>query len=269
MTRPSKSPVPRTAPSSHPADSSGPAHAAGPSAPPEFRFRRCPSLPCIRLPLRPMTFRISLPVATAALVLIPAAILAWDVFLRPQPTPLRSVSHPPAKKPRPSAVKASGHGLHTPGQAPAPSSRHSLSSRRDLPHGKTQAYPPAAHAPDHQESRRPASPRAPFPRDASGPSSSPAVLPSAAVAPVPADPADSGNHFIAHGQLVEVTASEPSPAGPILHIQIKDTSLSSSAHPTDPRLGFSLEEEHFRTKWGWEAFDRVQRAALQEASLAR
>ncbi|MBX3739754.1 MAG: hypothetical protein KF712_02085 [Akkermansiaceae bacterium] len=226
-----------------------------------------------------MTFRISLPVATATLLLIPAAMLAWDLFLRPQPASFPSLSAAAEERPRSSptassmasghAPTASAHGVRTPGQTPAPSPRHSLSGRRDLSHGKTPIHPPAEDSSDHQEIRRAASSRASFLRDSSGPSSSPAVLPSAAVAPVPANPADAGNHFIAHGQLIEVTASEPSPAGPILHIQLTETSRSSSAHPSDPRLGFSPEEELFRTKWGWEAFDRVQRAALQEASLVR
>ncbi len=227
-----------------------------------------------------MTFRISLPVATATLILIPAAMVAWDLFLRPQPASLPSFSTTAVERPRSATAgpsMASGHSTiasrddrPAPGQAPAPSSRHSLSVRRNPSHGNTGTFSPAAGFSGHQEAQEPVSSRtSSFHRDSSGGPSSPAVLSSAAAAPVPANPADKGNHFTAHGQRIEVTASEPSADGPILHIQLTETSRTSSAHPSDQRLGFTLEEELFRTKWGWEAFDRVQRAALQEASLVR
>ncbi len=252
-----------------------------PSAPPELRFRRCPSLPDIRLPIRLMTFRISFPVAIATLVLIPAAMLAWDLFLRPQPASFPSSRPLAVEKPRAStamasiptgdAPAASSHDLHGDGQAPSPSPRHSLSLLSDPSPESAPPHPQAAVSSGQEQVRTPARPRA----SSSGSpdlSSSPVTVPSAADSPVPvpANPADAGNHFTAHGQLVEVTASEPSPAGPILHIQLTEAaSRPSSAHSSSPRLGFSLEEELFRTRWGWEAYDRVQRAALQEASLTR
>ena len=82
--------------------------------------------------------------------------------------------------------------------------------------------------------------------------------------PISVDPASPGNQLTAHGQLVQVTAKEPAPEGDALHVLITP---SNQQNPSSALSGFTLEEELFRTRWGWEAFDRIQKAARQAASL--
>lgn len=220
-----------------------------------------------------MTFRVSVPAATATLILIPGAMLAWDLFLRPQPPSLSSGSSPAMERHRP-ATPSPPYRIVTQAQ------RDNLAFRPKHPHQDIQhtfsnnpsrsTAPPVSANTWQRDSSQPPAGRS---LHHSGSSVSSPAGPPAATIPsglIATDPAGSGNQFTAHGQLVEVTASETSPAGPVLHIQLKDTAAASPSSPSQGnRVAFTLEEELFRAKWGWEAFDRVQRAAFQEASLAR
>jgi hypothetical protein len=83
--------------------------------------------------------------------------------------------------------------------------------------------------------------------------------PSAPVQPGPTavDPAAPGNTLTAHGQAISVQAYEPTGTGNALTI-----TSSPDSNPTPLAThAFTLEEELFRTKWGWQAYSQIQQTA--------
>ena len=94
----------------------------------------------------------------------------------------------------------------------------------------------------------------------SAPSSLPSSLPSSAhtdgfQSSGPAQP--TGDTLTVDQQIVTVQAYERTPAGNALDIGVSPAAASNRPIAAG---GFTLEEEQFRTKWGWVAFDQVQRA---------
>lgn len=93
------------------------------------------------------------------------------------------------------------------------------------------------------------------------------------------DPATPGSVLTAGNTTVQVEAITPRPgqSAPALHLLLQDAPASSvppsyqdqpiresqpsPSHPT-AAAGFTYQEEIFRTKWGWAAFDAARRAAL-------
>lgn len=59
------------------------------------------------------------------------------------------------------------------------------------------------------------------------------------------------------GQISPIRQPDPAGAAP--------SSSDSSAMSDKTRSGFTREEELFRTRWGWAAYDDVQRAAFETA----
>jgi len=108
---------------------------------------------------------------------------------------------------------------------------------------------------------------------------------------LPVDPAAPGNTLATHGVHVAVTASRRTQDGPELSILISDAPAAAagaapqasadaaasapgphdepaavSATSSPEPFGLTPEQELFRTKWGWDAYARVQRAAAEDAA---
>ena len=75
-----------------------------------------------------------------------------------------------------------------------------------------------------------------------------------------------GNRLTTDEQTITVEAYQPVPAGNELTIHITP---SSQGARSDFRSGFTHEEEQFRAKWGWAAFDQTQRIAKSASSETR
>jgi hypothetical protein len=104
-----------------------------------------------------------------------------------------------------------------------------------------------------------------------------------AVNPVVLDPSIPGNSFTFRGNQVALESMQPSSDGNATDLSLAVTPLNSSQNaarnsaaadplkngaknPSGSRSrgrGFTLEEERFRTKWGWAAFSEAQSAAAQ------
>lgn len=98
------------------------------------------------------------------------------------------------------------------------------------------------------------------------------------------DPGASGNSMVLDGVRAEVTGYQKADQSPGvgLSLQLVDAEVehTSEAKPVDqpavdastspgeaPRwAGLTYEQELFRTKWGWHAFDQVQKALREDTS---
>jgi len=70
-----------------------------------------------------------------------------------------------------------------------------------------------------------------------------------------------GNTLSTEGFLVSVESYQSTPEGEELQVHLSPSQTAASSGG-----GFTLEEEQFRTKWGWAAFDQVQRTAKYAAA---
>lgn len=67
-----------------------------------------------------------------------------------------------------------------------------------------------------------------------------------------------GNTLLTEDYLVSVKSYRSTPEGNELTVHLTPSQTTSAVTFGS---GFTLEEEQFRTKWGWAAFDQVQRTA--------
>ena len=67
-----------------------------------------------------------------------------------------------------------------------------------------------------------------------------------------------GNTLLTEGFFVSVESYRSTPEGNELQVHLSPSQAASSVSFGG---GFTLEEEQFRTKWGWAAFDQVQQNA--------
>ena len=74
---------------------------------------------------------------------------------------------------------------------------------------------------------------------------------------IPVDPGAPGNTLTAHGQTLTVQAYEVTETGNALSVET--TPASNNKLPNS--RGFTLEEELFRAKWGWQTFNQAQQTA--------
>ena len=72
------------------------------------------------------------------------------------------------------------------------------------------------------------------------------------------NPETPGNRLTTSDHSITVESYQPVPAGNELNILITPSGETPSVHLNG---GFTPEEEQFRTKWGWAAYDQVQRTA--------
>lgn len=91
----------------------------------------------------------------------------------------------------------------------------------------------------------------------------PVDFPAAQAAPDPAalvavDPDAPGNRLTTSEHSIIVESYQPVPAGNELNVLITPTGETPSVHANG---GFTREEEQFRAKWGWAAYDQVKRTA--------
>jgi hypothetical protein len=111
---------------------------------------------------------------------------------------------------------------------------------------------------------------------APGVSSAVPVVAAAEADSLPADPDSPGNFLTFAGRRVAVESWSPHPAGPSLDLLITAGgepaaavfSLTTARAERNSRPGLTYEQELFRTKWGWAAFEQVQRAAREEAAVS-
>lgn len=99
----------------------------------------------------------------------------------------------------------------------------------------------------------------------------PVTIPNVSVAPAapvplqapstgPSDSAAPGDSFAQNGQRITVEETETLPDGEeVLNVSVTDDEGPRTAFSS--KTGFTREQELFRTKWGWEAFDQAGRNA--------
>ncbi len=151
------------------------------------------------------------------------------------------------------------HDAHTP-EAPAPRLPALGWGRQPPAAPETTGEAPARHA-------RSATP----PAHGSGPRPTPARRAAAPITFRTIDPTQPGNSFAESGVRVAVEGQQQGGEAAALDITLSLDAEAADQETTEaaaPRIsshnpyrrgGFTREEELFRAKWGWAAFDRVQR----------
>ncbi len=211
-----------------------------------------------------MTFRTSIHLTAGITLLLLAAFLAYRSPSVSVNSSARQPAHIPASRPARTSTQDTSSAQPSTGSVAAGNPhpfRGSIDRRPSRLLGSSRSLDErtAASSPSRHRPALAGYSSGPFRQTAAG--STPVI---------PADPSATGNQLVAHDLLVEVTGSETTPEGISLHVELSD--LPAPRPPTfdwSKGNGFTIEEELFRAKWGWEAYDRVQRAAFQAASLPR
>ncbi len=138
--------------------------------------------------------------------------------------------------------------------------------------GENRTDPASAQALLHPPAENPAGAADPE-TSAPGPAPVPSPDETMDFLPQRPDPRSGGVLLTVGRQLVQVEAfaRQPAASAPALQVAItplpEDSAAPAARRPSRPAShGLTHEEELFRTKWGWAAYDAVRRAAMETAS---
>jgi hypothetical protein len=79
------------------------------------------------------------------------------------------------------------------------------------------------------------------------------------------DPGAPGNHLTIDGKRAGIERLTVASGTPALDLVISQAGTAPAVDQESPS-GFTYDEELFRTKWGWAAFEQVRRAGREEPS---